>query len=332
MRQWPLGFLRVGHTPALPVAPCRALAAPSPFRNRCVTAKAAGTRTPMQLFLSLLLATANAFEVPPLFTVNLDLAPRLRWNGALAAVLRTHSFEDGFLPIFEEHNRTLFDNVPTSAWPRLARSLEDHWPDHAEELKGIADEFSAAGHRVSFEYLAGWTWFHELAHSDVAAKSMETRECTALLARDSSGATLHGNMDQSPTAVRNVTLRVRFVRGGKRVFDGVDWYWFTTGVSRAVRAGVASAQENWRAPARHPSIGRCCCGRCSVPAHSRARRAPAIDRRAACTGVPALCRRRSRICSTIWQRDRHAQRRKCLSSDKRCSPNRRRRFRRWSRP
>ena len=26
----------------------------------------------------------------------------------------------------------------------------------------------------------------------------------------------------------------------------MDWYWFTTGVTRAVRKGVASFQENWR--------------------------------------------------------------------------------------
>ena len=46
--------------------------------------------------------------------------------------------------------------------------------------------------------------------------------------------------------MRNVTLRVRFTKGNSTVFDGVDWYWFTTGVSRAVRKGVASLQENWR--------------------------------------------------------------------------------------
>ena len=54
-------------------------------------------------------------------------------------------------------------------------------------------------------------------------------------------------MDQSPEAVRNVTLRVSFVNGTSgTVFEGVDWYWFTTGVTRGVRQGAVSFQENWR--------------------------------------------------------------------------------------
>jgi len=105
------------------------------------------------------------------------------------------------------------------------------------------------------------------------------RECTGLLAQDADGVVHHAaNMDQSPPAVRNVTLRVRFVdsRGthgctptgemanadtesaGTVLFEGVDWYWFTTGVSRAVRRGLASVQENWRttSPVAHADVLR----------------------------------------------------------------------------
>ena len=49
-----------------------------------------------------------------------------------------------------------------------------------------------------------------------------------------------------PQAVRNLTLQVMFTRGGELLFQGVDWYWITTGVTRAVRKGVASFQEDWR--------------------------------------------------------------------------------------
>ena len=57
------------------------------------------------------------------------------------------------------------------------------------------------------------------------------------------GGTLHvGNMDQSPPSVRNVPLLVKFFDGnGSTKFEGVDWYWITTGVSRAVRGGVDPA-------------------------------------------------------------------------------------------
>jgi len=59
------------------------------------------------------------------------------------------------------------------------------------------------------------------------------------------------NMDQSPTAVRNLTLDVTFHHAdGSVSHRGVDWYWFTTGVSRTVKAGLASLQENWRSGTR----------------------------------------------------------------------------------
>lgn len=53
-------------------------------------------------------------------------------------------------------------------------------------------------------------------------------------------------MDQSPDAIRNITLWITFTKSGYVVGEGVDWYWFTTGTSRMVRKGVASVQENWR--------------------------------------------------------------------------------------
>ena len=198
---------------------------------------------------------ALALETPPLFTLNLDLPPRQRWRGALGLVLAAHDFESGFLPTFSQHNSSLFNHLPASAWPVLTTALSTYWPEQAEELKGIADDFAAAGHpEITYDYLVGWAYFHELAHSDALKDSaFYSKECTALLARVPGGAdgdqasTLFvGNMDQSPPSVRNVTLRVRFTKGNTTVFDGVDWYWFTTGVSRAVRKGVASLQENWR--------------------------------------------------------------------------------------
>jgi hypothetical protein len=82
---------------------------------------------------------------------------------------------------------------------------------------------------------------------DVADKP--SRACTGLIAEDANGHVMHvANMDQSPTEVRSVTLHVRFVNGSDNnvVFEGADWYWFTTGVSRAMMPGVVSIQENWR--------------------------------------------------------------------------------------
>eukprot|EP00929_Paragymnodinium_shiwhaense_P037383 TRINITY_DN19929_c0_g1_i1.p1 TRINITY_DN19929_c0_g1~~TRINITY_DN19929_c0_g1_i1.p1 ORF type:complete len:420 (+),score=79.09 TRINITY_DN19929_c0_g1_i1:87-1346(+) len=187
-------------------------------------------------------------EAPVEWTVDFDRPPRERWQGAVHLVLQRHAFEDGFLPAFAEHNESLYNSLKPADWQLLGSSLRKHWPEQAEELAGISDAFAAAGHHVSFEYLAGWTYFHELAHSDLQKSSLSvSRECTGILVKDASGHVLHGaNMDQTPESVRNMTLEVTFTRGNRTLFRGVDWYWFTTGVTRAIREGSVSVQENWR--------------------------------------------------------------------------------------
>ncbi len=51
---------------------------------------------------------------------------------------------------------------------------------------------------------------------------------------------------QTPKAVRKLTMHVDIKQNGAIVVSGVDWYWFTTGVTRAVRKGVAALSEDWR--------------------------------------------------------------------------------------
>lgn len=117
-----------------------------------------------------------------------------------------------------------------------------------------------------FFLLKGWVYFHELAHSSLATAASKVRpECTGILvqgtASGSDSNVVHAaNMDQSPEEVRSLTLHVRFVNssctnatgsdnvdsGDDFLFQGVDWYWFTTGLTRAVKGNLASLQENWR--------------------------------------------------------------------------------------
>ena len=203
------------------------------------------------MVLAIVILSLLTLEAPPTFTVDLSQPPRLRWKGALASVLHAHTYEHSFGPIFAFHNASLFSKLPPSSWTQMSDSTDKHYPEQAQELRGISDEFAALGHpEVSYQYLVGWAWFHELAHTEILnATLFDTRECTGLLARDASGRTMHAaNMDQSPRQARNATLHVRFVKDprGPAIFQGVDWYWFTAGVSRAVRAGVGSVQENWR--------------------------------------------------------------------------------------
>ena len=44
---------------------------------------------------------------------------------------------------------------------------EQNHPEIAGELKGISAQFLAHGHYVTYEYLVGWLWYHEIAHTDV---------------------------------------------------------------------------------------------------------------------------------------------------------------------
>jgi hypothetical protein len=89
---------------------------------------------------------------------------------------------------------------------------------------------SVCGELVSYEYLCGWVYYHELAHTDLveslSAIQPSTRECTGLLVQEqNAGRVLHAaNMDQSPGDVRNITLQVQFVSKGIVLAQGVDWY------------------------------------------------------------------------------------------------------------
>lgn len=195
--------------------------------------------------LLLLCTAAAAVERPPHFTVDLDKPPAERWAGAVKLVLERHPYEFGFGPVFDEHNATLFKFFSAAQWETLGTALRTHFPVQAEEVHSLAAQFTAAGHPVSYEYLAGWVYYHALAHAYPMGEN--ARACSGLIAQSKDGAVWHtANMDQTPEAARNVTLQVTFTRGGEVVMQGVDWYWFTGGVSRAVKKGVASVQENWR--------------------------------------------------------------------------------------
>ena len=50
-------------------------------------------------------------------------------------------------------------------YARLGAVLEARFPDNALELQSISASFAAAGHYVSYQYLAAWAYYHELAVS-----------------------------------------------------------------------------------------------------------------------------------------------------------------------
>lgn len=191
------------------------------------------------LFSHICAATTTS---PPSFTVDLAVQPQDRWKGALALI--TAPFAESWEIIFKFHNTSLFDALTADDFSALGDSLSTHFPENALELQGISDEFLTVHQQyVSFDYLAAWVYFHELAHTDIALGSalpggyFGGRECTGLLAQDAEGNVFHAaNMDQSPEEVRSVVLHVTFTNssssssssGGGDVPDAlleaVDWY------------------------------------------------------------------------------------------------------------
>eukprot|EP00961_Rhodomonas_salina_P004462 61000-Rhodomonas_salina.1 len=205
-------------------------------------------------------ACTLATQVPPRFVLDLDKPPSERWRGAVELVLASHSFESGFGETFAQYNKTLYDNLKPHHWKLLVSALAEHFPEQAEELAGLAKEFQKQGHYVSVEYLAGWVFSHELGHTDLLIPSQRSeisKSCTGIVVEDADGSILHGaNMDQSPKAVRKLTLAVDIMQKGAVIMSGVDWYWFTTGsippiVSR-LRCAMSRPDVASTPPRRNP--------------------------------------------------------------------------------
>lgn len=103
--------------------------------------------------------------MPPRFELDLSLLPQRRWSGALDLVLDTHGFDNSFGPAFKFHNDSLFSYLTAEQFTELAAALTTHFPETATELHSLAKDFHARGHLVTFEYLAAWTYYHELGKS-----------------------------------------------------------------------------------------------------------------------------------------------------------------------
>jgi N-acylethanolamine-hydrolysing acid amidase len=182
-----------------------------------------------------------------------------RWNGSVTTVLKTHPWEYSFGPMFEAHNKTLFSKLTSEQFEGLGLSIKRNFPDQSLELQGISNEFFHHGHYVSFEYLAAWVYFHELAHVSslitTANQAKWFKSCSAVLTQDPKDNSIwHGrNMDASPFNVRNVTLQISVVNNIANnmeeieiLFHAADWYWITTGFMTAMKPNLIGLQENWR--------------------------------------------------------------------------------------
>lgn len=184
------------------------------------------------LILALALPGALGVISPPHAVIDLDEAPRQRMVPAVEALLSVTPFSSSFAPVFAHYNQSLFDSIGTDRMRDLLSWMDTHYPDTAEEIRGVASALcshpNGSSSTVSPEYLAAWTWFHELAHTSACSlPAAQMRACTAYLAKDEGGGVVHGrNMDQQPPEARYLTVSLDLRRGNTSVVRAVDWYWF----------------------------------------------------------------------------------------------------------
>ena len=214
-------------------------------------------------------------QTPPIFELDLDKPPRERWHGVMklfntSEIYPMNDFPKGFAEtwrwIFKFTNESAttmqYQRISQLHYDKMSEALERHWPEMAEELKSIHDEFVSIGADfVTYQYLVAWAYSHELAHCDwmntgysasifeanwlmttmPATSSLEGKACTAMITQDHNHGVHHvALMDQSPKEIRDVVLHIKFMRGKKLIFEGADWYWFAGGVTRAMKPGFIS--------------------------------------------------------------------------------------------
>lgn len=212
------------------------------------------------IFLFLLLASFNggrvsALQIAPLFELDLDKAPEQRWNGSVELVLSRHPWQSSFGPLFSYYNSIMYQHLNTSIRAALEKVVASRFPVHYLELQGLAGSFRATGHPdIDLTFLCFNFFWHEFLHvTDWPKGKVFSEECTGVVAlpADSSQPVVHGrNMDQIPSAPRNITLHVRALRtiGGvrKTLFEAVCQYWFATGFMTGWKRGVLTLEQNAR--------------------------------------------------------------------------------------
>eukprot|EP00760_Papus_ankaliazontas_P040092 PhM_4_TR987/c0_g1_i1/m.16859/K13720/NAAA; N-acylethanolamine-hydrolysing acid amidase len=207
----------------------------------------------------------HAIFVLPTVDVDLDRFDNISpWDDAIAAVLSRHSFDESFGAFFTGANNTVFRFYDkTTIFSNIAAVIDNMHPTYAKELRGIAASFQRRGHDVSYPYLAGLAYYHDLAQSNSIKASPSTQQPpvsagVGALVCTTTGYVMHGGTLEFSTlspAARKLALHLRLISGGHTVLESVDFMWFTAGVLTAWRNSTVSAQTTWRsAPTDNTTI------------------------------------------------------------------------------
>ncbi|CAK57400.1 unnamed protein product (macronuclear) [Paramecium tetraurelia] len=191
------------------------------------------------LLLFQLFTIISCYSYLPQLEIDLNAPPKQRWMKAVQTVLELHGYQNSFGSVFAFHNQHSFHILNKDDYDTIAYFLRKNFPEHALELEGVVEALNRP--EITFEYMAGWAYFHEIAHV-----TNQFQECTGVLL-SAGDQVIHGrNMDQAPGQGRNLVLHLFIKKDGKYIGEVVDWYWFKGGFITAQKYNVASLEENWR--------------------------------------------------------------------------------------
>jgi N-acylethanolamine-hydrolysing acid amidase len=175
----------------------------------------------------------------PVKIINLDLAPRQRWQSLTRNLLVADGFNYTYGPAFEyiisRYGKEVLDLIDI-----ISEDLESYlMPEYVEELRGCADVAQEMGYGdvLPLKTIVTLNLLYEL-----------TTFCTSIVSEDSQGRIWHSrNMDWSfgHESLKNITIIADFQQGGITQYKTITWVGYV-GALTGMRPGVFSVTIDQR--------------------------------------------------------------------------------------
>ena len=202
---------------------------------RCALLFALLASSAAQATRNVMLAPVAGAAPVPLITVDLDAPPASRWDAVVDVYNATMWASTELIAAIPEYAKLLAAaNVAFEGAARPAWYPADQW----DELVAIA-----ARSRLPLGTLVGMNALYDVT----AARKTSAKACAGVVARKADGSVIHGrNLDYPiARAMTNLTVRVRWTRGGAVAFESVSFV-CQTGFNTLVKPGAFSITQNER--------------------------------------------------------------------------------------
>ena len=198
--------------------------------------------TLLLLFATVPLSIAETSPSPleiPVKVINLDLAPRLRWQSVVRDLLAAPGFNYTYGPVID-YITSKYGKEVVELLDIISGDLESYLiPEYVDELRGCADAVQAAGYGnlLPLQTIVTLNLLYEL-----------TTFCTSIVSEDSQEKIWHSrNMDWSfgHESMKNITIIADFQQGGITQYKTITWVGYV-GALTGMRPGVFSVTVDQR--------------------------------------------------------------------------------------